>query len=124
MITGDYEGSIGCAADALNRVGGVLPAVIMAKSLSRLGDIDRAEEFAAMAGKETVHELDGAWIDEILKVRAGIAYAKGCIDDCLSLLMEAWAAAPEFRRKTLTALAGEIRAGRTVRFRIRRPCSS
>ncbi len=124
MMTGDYEVSARCAENALSRVGGVLPAIVMAESLSRLGDIERAEEFAAVAGKEMMHELDGAWIDEILKIRAGIAYARGCTDDCLNLLREAWVAAPEVRRKNLTALAGEVRAGRAVMFRIRRPCSS
>ena len=49
----------------------------MAESLSRLGDIEGAEEFATRAGRETLHELDGAWIDEILKERASIAYARG-----------------------------------------------
>ena len=98
--------------------------MVMAESLSRLGDMEGAEEFATRAGRETLHELDGAWIDEILKVRARIAYARGMKKECLALLKQAWTAAPDFRRAPLAALAGEIRAGRDVQFRIRRPCSS
>ena len=116
LMTGNYRESRRFAENAFNAAGGVLPAVVLAESLLHIGDIDRAEEYAIMAGKETLRILDGAWIDEILRIRARIAYAKGNTKECLSLLRDAWAAAPDCRRTAINTITADIRSGRAVQF--------
>ena len=93
-------------------------AVTVSKACLAMGDLKGANGFAVMAC-DTMREIgDAKDIDEILKIRAEIAYREGHKDEALALLGKADAAAPPYRKKILQNLisalsdsSGEIRFG-------------
>ena len=118
LMNGKYKEARNLAECAYDELHSPLTAVLVSKSNLALGCTEDANDFAVIAC-DAMHRIgDAKDIDEILKIRAEIAYRTGRKDEALALLGKAKAAAPKYRQKVLENLisalsepAGEIQFG-------------
>ena len=108
LMHGNYKNAYELAENSYLDLHLPVCAVIVAKSCLAMGDLKGADGFAVMAC-DAMHEIgDAKDIDEILKIRAEIAYRQGHKDEALALLGKANAAAPPYRQKVLQNLISAL----------------
>ena len=108
LMHGKYRNAFQQAENAYYNLHLPVCAVIVAKACLALGDLKCATGFTVMA-YDAMREIgDAKDIDEILKIRAEIAYREGHRDEALALLGKANAAAPPYRQKILQNLISAL----------------
>lgn len=101
LYTGDYRRAFALAEESYEGLHTPLSAVVMAQACLRQGEVNKADKLA-VAACDAMHQIgDAKDIDEILKIRAEIAYRTGNREDAVLLLGKAEAAAPGYRKKSL-----------------------
>ncbi|MBO4503117.1 MAG: hypothetical protein J5707_05685 [Candidatus Methanomethylophilus sp.] len=118
LLQGNYRSAYELGENSYYDLHLPVSAVVVAKACLAMNDLQGADAFAVSACDAMREIGDAKDIDEILKVRAEIAYRRGHKDEALALLGKANAAAPPYRQKVLQNLisalsepAGEIRFG-------------
>ncbi|MCL2296137.1 MAG: hypothetical protein FWC29_03540 [Methanomassiliicoccaceae archaeon] len=92
-------------------------ALIAAKCLFRMKKYDEAAEFLDFSYEVLSNNNDATGIDEIMLLRAGIAYGKGKTDESLGYLSKAQRASRKDRtKKRIDAIAKNIKNGNKVNF--------
>lgn len=110
MLRENYEAAYDLASEAYDTLRTPLSAVIMSKACVRAGDLIGADELA-VAACDAMHRMgDAKDIDEILRVRAEIAYLSGDKDLSFALLGKAKAAAPQFKKKEIQDIMDLVRS--------------
>lgn len=110
LLSENYEKAYGLAAIAYDDMHLPMAAIIMSQACVRMGDLKEADDLA-VAACESMNQIgDARDIDEILKVRAEIAYKKGDRDSCYALLGKALAAAPEFKKEMYKHLMNNVQS--------------
>ncbi len=113
LVKENYEAAYNLAAEAHGTLHDPLSAVLMSRACVRVGDLQQADELA-IAACDAMHKIgDAKDIDEILKVRAEIAYRSGDKDAAYALLGKAKAAAPDFKKEDLQDLIDAVREPET-----------
>ncbi len=109
LVKENYDSAFGLASEAYDALHTPLSAILMARACVKKGDLKSADELAITAC-DAMHKIgDAKDIDEILKVRAEIAYRSGDKDAAYALLGKAMAAAPEFKKNDLQDLLDAIK---------------
>lgn len=89
MISGDVENALSMATSLFNASPSSKTALIAAKCLFKMDKLDEASAFLDSSCNVLSDNNDATRIDEILFLRAGIAYRSGKIDETLSYLSKA-----------------------------------
>lgn len=109
LIKENYDSAYDLASEAYDALHTPLAAILMARARVKKGELRSADELAITAC-DAMHEIgDAKDIDEILKVRAEIAYRSGDRDAACALLGKAMAAAPEFKKNDLQDLLDAVK---------------
>ncbi|MCQ2084763.1 MAG: hypothetical protein MJZ21_01290 [archaeon] len=108
MYLEDYDGAYDLARMAYDCMHTPLSAILMSQACARMGHMKEADDLA-VAACDAMHRIgDAKDIDEILKVRAEIAYKNGDRESALALLGKAKAAAPDYKKGLLQNLIDGI----------------
>ncbi len=89
MMNGDATGAYTDAAGIFADRESPKAALVAAKALLASGDRDGAAQFLESAGKKLSDSGNASYMDDILILKAGIAYGRGRKDECLSYLNKA-----------------------------------
>ncbi|MDR1404335.1 MAG: hypothetical protein LBJ20_02035 [Candidatus Methanoplasma sp.] len=117
MLSGDAERGFGIASGLFGENPSSRAALIAAKCLFRMKRHGEASAFLNSSCEVLSDNNDASRIDEILLLRAGIAYDVGKKDEALSYLSKAARVSRKDRTKEkIEALTKNIRNGRDVRF--------
>jgi len=117
MISGDAERGFATASSLFNKKPSSRAALIAAKCLFRMKKYDEATAFLASSCEVLSSNNDATSIDEIMMLRAGIAYSRGRIDESLSYLSKAEKISRKAQTKErIGALTKNIKSGKKVSF--------
>lgn len=117
MLSGNVEKGFELASSMFRERPSSRAALIAARCLFRMKRYDEASEHLDSSCKVLSDNNDATGIDEIMLLRAGIAYGKGKIDESLSYLSKARKASRKDRtRKRIDALVKNIKAGKGANF--------
>lgn len=118
ILKGDFAGAYADAAGIFDRKESGKAALVAAKALLASGDRDGAAKFLDNAGKKLAEYNDASYMDELLILKAGVAYGRGRTDECLSYLNKALRACKNDLVKTrVKTLISDVGAGKAnLRF--------
>jgi len=117
MVSGDPEKGFALASAQYNKAPSSRAALIAAKCLYKLKKYDEASNYLASAYSQLTSDSNATGIDDILMMRAGIAYDRGRIDESLSYLGKAKMAARKTKAKErIDAFTKNIKNGKKVNF--------
>ncbi|MCL2510180.1 MAG: CDC27 family protein, partial [Methanomassiliicoccaceae archaeon] len=117
MISGNAEKGYSLASAQYNKSPSSRAALIAAKCLFKLKKYDEASDYLASAYAQLTSDSNATGIDDILMMRAGIAYDRGKIDESLSYLGKAKMAARKTKAKErIDAFTKNIKSGKKVNF--------
>jgi tetratricopeptide (TPR) repeat protein len=117
MLSGDARKGFGMATALFERSPSARAALIAARCLFRMKEYDEASDLLDSSYKVLSDNNDATRIDEILLLRAGIAYAAGKTDEALSYLSKAKKVSRKDRNKErIDALTKNIKNGKAVSF--------
>lgn len=89
MLSKDYDGAYGDASALFAQRESAKAALVAARALLSMGRGDEAAEFLNGASAILSENNDATSMDELLVLRAGVAYGRGKKDECLSHLSKA-----------------------------------
>jgi hypothetical protein len=113
LVSGNPERAFDSASQVFDEKESSRAALIAAKALLALGRYDDAASFLNSAYETLTDNRDGSRMDEIMMLKAGIAYSRGRSDESLSYLGKALRACRKDRRRDrIDALSDGIRKGR------------
>ncbi len=105
LIDGDADAALAAASAAYEERRTPSLALVTAKALFSQGRLDDAESFLSQAVSLFLEDGDVGRIDEIMVLRAGVAFGRGRGDECLSHLGKALRSC---RRESRRSRIGEI----------------
>lgn len=111
----DFEGALSDSKIIYDKTQSARAVMLKGRSLFALGEFDAAEDALVGTLEEFSALGDVSRIDEIMVLRAGIAYERKDKGKCLSLLGKAINSAHSTERKeSISGLADAVRSGKTV----------
>ena len=117
MLSGDAEKGFVLASSLFEKEPSSRAALIAAKCLFRMKRYDEASDLLASSCEVLSNNNDATSIDEILMLRAGIAYDRGKTDESLSYLSKAKKVSRKNRTKErIDAFTKNIKNGKKVNF--------
>ncbi|MCL1810670.1 MAG: hypothetical protein FWG41_00385 [Methanomassiliicoccaceae archaeon] len=117
MLSGDAEKGFELISLLFSEEPSSRTTVIAAKCLFKMKRYDEASELLDSSCEVLSNNNDATNIDDILLLRAGIAYDRGKIDEALSYLSKARRASRKDRAKErIDALSNNIKSGKNVNF--------
>ncbi|MDR1954581.1 MAG: CDC27 family protein [Candidatus Methanoplasma sp.] len=117
MLSGDVQKGLDMAAALFDRSPSSRAALIAAKCLFRMKRYDEASDLLDSSCRVLSDNNDASRIDDILLLRAGIAYAAGKTDETLSYLSKARKVSRKDRTKErIDTLTKHIKNGKSVSF--------
>lgn len=115
LVKNDASGALSASKDIYSKTGTARSAMLTGRSLFALGRYDEAEESLAKTLKKFTSDGDVSRLDEIMILRAGIAYSRGNKDECLSYLGKALRSTHnDWRRECISTLTNAVKTGKTV----------
>lgn len=113
LIRKDPGSSLEIAEKVYSESGTARSAMLVCRSLYAMGRYDDAEKAIVDVMKKFAETGDISRLDEMMVLRAGIAYGRGNSQDCLSYLGKALASCRnEARRESIVTLTETVRSGR------------
>jgi len=117
MLSGDAGKGFSLASSMFEKDPSSRSALIAAKCLFRMKKYDEASAFLGRSCEVLSNNNDATSIDDILMLRAGIAYDRGKTDEALSYLSKAKKVSRKDRTKErIDALTKNIKNGKHVSF--------
>ena len=117
MLSGNAERGFALASSMFDKEPSVRAALIAAKCLFKMKRYDDASHLLASSCEVLSNNNDATSIDEILMLRAGIAYDIGNIDESLGYLSKAKKVSRKDKTKErIDALTKNIKGGKKVNF--------
>jgi len=115
LVNNDAKGALSAAEDIYSKTGTARSAMLIGKSLFALGRYDEAERSLAETLKRFTSDGDISRLDEIMILRAGIAYNRGNKDECLSYLGKALRSTHNDQRKEcVSVITNAVKNGKTT----------
>ncbi len=115
LVKNDAKGALSAAEKIYTRTGTARSAMLVGRSLFTLGKYDKAEKSLAETLKKFTSDGDVSRLDEIMILRAGIAYNLGNKDECLSYLGKALRSTHnDGRKEYISTLTQAVKTGKTV----------
>ena len=115
LVKNDAEAALSAAKDIYSNKGTARSAMLAGRSLFTLKKYDEADKFLAETLKKFTSEGDVSRLDEIMILRAGIAYNRGNKDECLSYLGKALRSTRNSEREEyISTLTKAVKTGKTV----------
>ncbi|MDR2846576.1 MAG: tetratricopeptide repeat protein [Candidatus Methanoplasma sp.] len=117
LVSGNAEKAFELASAIFRDKGWARASITAANSLFRLGRYEDAESFLSNAYQALSGDNDATRIDDILFLRAGIAYKRGRNDEALSYLNKALRVCrKDPLKERIRTLTDNIKNGKDVRF--------
>jgi tetratricopeptide (TPR) repeat protein len=117
LADGDAEKAFRMASEAFRKHGLSRAAMSAANALFRMGRFDEADVFIGSAYESLSDSVEAARMDEMLFLRAGIAYKREKADDALSYLNKAQRICRKpMMKDRIAATSASIRDGKDPRF--------
>ena len=115
LVKNDTKGALSAAEDIYSKKETARSAMLVGRSLFALGRYVEAEKSLAETLKKFTSDGDISRLDEIMILRAGIAYNRGNKDECLSYLGKALRSTHNNGRKEyISTLTEAVKTGKTV----------
>ncbi len=115
LVKNDVKGALSAAEKIYSKKGTARSAMLIGRCLFMLGKYDKAEKSLAETLKKFTSDGDVSRLDEIMILRAGIAYNLGKKDECLSYLGKALGSTHNDRRKEyISTLTEAVKTGKAV----------
>ena len=117
MISGNIERALSTVSKIFSEKGSSRAALVTAKCLFSLKRLEEADTFLASAYSALMDDGDATRIDEILFLRAGIAYERGKPNDALNYLNKASSVCrKDILKDRIDVAIKNIKAKKEVRF--------
>lgn len=117
LIKKDAEGALSDAKKIYSEKRTARAAMLMGRALYTIGEYEKADKALSDAVARFTESGDVSRFDEIQLMRAGIAYARGEKDECMSRLGKALRSSRnESRRETIELLYKQVKNGKPAVF--------
>jgi hypothetical protein len=117
LLSGNAEKGFELSKSLFDKVPSSRTALIAAKCLFKMKKHDEASRFIESSCEVLSHNNDATTIDDILILRAGIAYDRGKTDEALSYLSKAKKVSrKKIVKERIDAISANIKSGKPVNF--------